>query len=196
MGKILIIMGKTSSGKDTVFGRVMEEVTAPLKTVVTYTTRPMRPGEQDGEEYFFVNENRLQEFRDAGTVIEERLYNTIHGPWYYFTVNDGQIDLEKSNYLLITTLAGYEQIRAYYGEENVIPFYIEADAKDRLLRYINRESKQKNPNYSEVCRRFLADEADFSEEEIKRLGIAHRYYNKDLEECCQKVVAEIEAQIL
>ena len=192
MGKILIIMGKTSSGKDTVFGRVMEEINAPLKTVVTYTTRPMRPGEQDGEEYFFVNEERLQELRDAGKVIEERLYNTIHGPWYYFTVNDGQIALDTGNYLLITTLAGYEKIREYYGEENVVPFYIEADAKDRLLRYINREEKQKNPNYCEVCRRFLADEADFSEEEIVRLGIKNRYYNKDLDECCRSVVADIE----
>ena len=98
MGKILIIIGKTSSGKDTVFGRVMEEVSVPLKTVVTYTTRPMRPGEKDGEEYFFVNEERLQELRDAGKVIEERLYNTVHGPWYYFTVNDGQIALTASDF--------------------------------------------------------------------------------------------------
>ena len=102
MGKILIIMGKTSSGKDTVFRRVMEGVKAPLKTVVTYTTRPMRPGEQDGEEYFFVDEEKLKALRAEGKVIEERLYNTVHGPWYYFTVNDGQIDLETSNYLLIT----------------------------------------------------------------------------------------------
>ena len=192
MGKILIIMGKTSSGKDTVFRRVMEGVKAPLKTVVTYTTRPMRPGEQDGEEYFFVDEEKLKALRAEGKVIEERLYNTVHGPWYYFTVNDGQIDLETSNYLLITTLAGYEQIRAYYGEENVAPFYIEADAKDRLIRYINREEKQKNPNYCEVCRRFLADEADFSEDELVRLGIVKRYYNKDLDKCCQSVVADIE----
>lgn len=192
MGKLLIIMGKTSSGKDTVFRRVMEGVTSPLRTVVTYTTRPMRPGENDGEEYFFVNEEKLQELRDAGKIIEERLYNTVHGPWYYFTVNDGQIDLAQSNYLLITTLAGYEQIRAYYGEENVAPFYIEADAKDRLIRYINREEKQKNPNYCEVCRRFLADEADFSEAELERLGIVNRYYNKDLDECCRAVVADIE----
>ena len=195
MGKILIIMGKTSSGKDTVFRRVMEGVEAPLKTVVTYTTRPMRPGETDGEEYFFVDEEKLQELREAGKVIEERLYNTVHGPWYYFTVNDGQIDLQESNYLLITTLAGYEQIRAYYGEEHVVPFYIEADAKDRLIRYINREEKQKNPNYCEVCRRFLADEADFSEAELTRLGIRNRYYNKDLDECCRSVVAAIEALI-
>ena len=110
-------------------------------------------------------------------------------------MNDGQIDLQESNYLLITTLAGYEQIRAYYGEEHVVPFYIEADAKDRLIRYINREEKQKNPNYCEVCRRFLADEADFSEAELTRLGIRNRYYNKDLDECCRSVVAAIEALI-
>lgn len=195
MGKIFIIMGKTSSGKDTVFRRVMEGVQAPLKTVVSYTTRPMRPGEKDGEEYFFVTEEKLQSLRTEGKIIEERLYNTVHGPWYYFTVDDGQINLIESNYLLITTLAGYEKIRSYYKEENVVPFYIEADAKDRLIRYINREEKQKNPNYCEVCRRFLADEADFSDAELERLGIKNRYYNKDLNECCKKVVTDMEVLI-
>lgn len=195
MGKIFIIMGKTSSGKDTVFRRVTEDIHTPLKTVVSYTTRPMRPGEKDGEEYFFVTEATLDQLRREGKIIEERLYHTVHGPWYYFTVNDGQIDLDSGNYLLITTLAGYEKIRDYYKEENVVPFYIEADARDRLIRYINREEKQKNPNYCEVCRRFLADEEDFAETELDRLGIRKRYYNKDLEECCAAVVADIEGLI-
>ncbi len=187
MGKIFIIMGKAASGKDTIFKKLVEQTEYPLKTVVIYTTRPQRPGEQNGVEYFFVTEERLQQLRKEGIVIEERRYDTVHGPWYYFTVNDGQIDLENHNYIMISTLAGYEQIRAYYKEENVIPIYIEADNKERLIRYINREEKQKCPNYSEVCRRFLADEQDFSEQELTRLGIQNRYFNKSLNCCCETI---------
>ena len=211
MGKIFVVMGKTSSGKDTIYKRVLETLTlsqgelAP-KTVVIYTTRPKRPGETNGVEYFFATEEELQRLRAQGKVIEERCFHTVHGPWYYFTVNDGQIDLENHSYFMINTLAGFEMIRSYYNgqaskekESNaaksqdsvVVPIYIEADAKDRLIRYINRESMQEKPNYSEVCRRFLADEADFSEEELARLGITKRYFNLDLEACCNEIEADI-----
>lgn len=192
MGKIFVVMGKTSSGKDTIYKRVLDKLA--LNQVVIYTTRPMRPGETNGVEYFFATEEELQKLRDDGKVIEERCFHTVHGPWFYFTVNDGQIDLENHSYLMINTLAGFEMIRNYYsnnGEDVVIPIYIEADAKDRLLRYINRESLQKNPNYKEVCRRFLADEEDFAEEELQRLGINKRYFNRDLDACCEKIEADI-----
>ena len=211
MGKIFVIMGKTSSGKDTIYKRVLDNLTAQNsetapKTVVIYTTRPMRPGETNGVEYFFATEEQLQELRGQGKVIEERCFHTVHGPWYYFTVNDGQIDLKNHSYMMINTLAGFEMIRSYYKKENdkgsedgdniVIPIYIEADPKDRLIRYINREALQKNPNYSEVCRRFLADEADFAEAELLRLGITKRYFNQDLEECCREIEEEIKAQLM
>ncbi len=201
MGKIFVVMGKTSSGKDTVYKKVLDNLTLnqgiqTLKTVVIYTTRPMRPGETNGVEYFFATEEELKTLREQGKVIEERCFHTVHGPWYYFTVNDGQIDLERHSYLMINTLAGFEMIRDYYkkdGEDIVIPIYIEADPKERLLRYINRESLQKNPNYNEVCRRFLADEADFAEEELLRLGITKRYFNQELEECCNEIERDIAA---
>ena len=192
MGRIFVVMGKTSSGKDTVYKRILDSLT--LNQVVIYTTRPMRPGETNGVEYFFATEAELQKLREEGKVIEERCFYTVHGPWYYFTVNDGQIDLENHSYLMINTLAGFEMIRNYYssaGGETVIPIYIEADAKDRLLRYINRESLQKNPNYKEVCRRFLADEEDFAEEKLQKLGITKRYFNQDLEACCKEIEADI-----
>lgn len=205
MGKIFVVMGKTSSGKDTVYKRVLDSLTVSAgntapKTVVIYTTRPMRPGETNGVEYFFATEEELQKLREEGKVIEERCFHTVHGPWYYFTVNDGQIDLEKNSYLMINTLAGFESIRNYYRkeeeppaekDEKVIPVYIEADPKDRLLRYINRESLQKSPNYKEVCRRFLADEDDFAEEKLQNLGITKRYFNQDLEQCCKEIEADI-----
>lgn len=48
----------------------------------------------------------------------------MHGPWYYSTIDDGQIDLEKSNYIAIVTLEAYNSFKGYFGTEKVYPIYI------------------------------------------------------------------------
>ena len=193
MGKIFVLMGKSATGKDTVFKRLTGMKELALHTVVGYTTRPIRRGEADGKEYFFVSVEKWQELKNEGKVIESRTYHTVVGDWHYFTVDDGQIDLEKQDYLFISTLSGYEQLKKYYGEKVVLPLYIEVEADQRLWRSVCRERRQAKPNYEEVCRRFLADQQDFSEEELMRAGIVRRYKNTDLEECVKEVAGDVTA---
>lgn len=187
MGKIYVVIGKSASGKDSIFKYLREDQTLELKTVVGYTTRPIRNGEQDGVEYFFVSDERFESLKEDGKIIEYRTYQTINGPWNYFTVNDGQIELSKSDYLFINTLEAYNQIRKYFGEDKVIPIYIEVEDGERLSRALKREKKQITPNYAEVCRRFLADSEDFSEEKIRESGIEVRFINNDKEECIEEI---------
>ena len=194
MGKIFFILGKSSSGKDTIFQKIKENNELGLKTVVGYTTRPMRENEVDGEEYFFVDRDRLEELKNDDKVIESRDYNTVHGIWSYFTVDDGQIDLDQDDYLYIGTLESYEQVRNFYGEDKVIPIYIEVEQGERLRRAVLREIEQSEPKYEELCRRFLADEQDFREEEINRLGIKKKYMNEDLDTCVDEIVKDIVAK--
>lgn len=194
MGKIFYVMGKSASGKDTVFKSLLERM-PKLKTVVMYTTRPIRDGEKDGREYYFSKRERLEELRKAGKVIEERTYEAIYGPWTYFTVDDGQIDLKSgNNYLMIGTLESYERMKAYFGSSSLIPVYIEVEDGIRLKRAIKREETQKEPKYKELCRRFLADEEDFKEENLLRCGIKKRYRNEELEACLEAVIADMKAQ--
>ena len=181
MGKIFYIMGKSSSGKDTIYKRLLEDKGLDLCNIVLYTTRPMRQGEQPGREYYFVKEESFREFQDQGKIIEARTYQTVYGPWIYFTADDGQIRLEKKNYLGIGTLESYMNMKKYYGEENVFPLYIEVEDGERLKRAIRREELQPEPKYAEMCRRFLADEEDFSEENLKKAGILRRFHNTELE---------------
>ena len=162
MGKIYYLMGKSASGKDHIYEHLIQETALDLKPFVLYTTRPIRSGEQDGREYFFVDEKRLSELREAGKIIEERMYSTVQGPWYYFTADDGQIDLVKHDYLGIGTLESYLKLKAYFGEQAMVPLYVEVDDGLRLSRALERERKQTEPKYAEMCRRFLADSADFS----------------------------------
>ncbi len=191
MGKIFVLMGKSATGKDTVFKRLIGMEELALHTVVGYTTRPIRRGEADGKEYFFVSVEKWQELQREGKVIESRTYHTVVGDWHYFTVDDGQINLEKQDYLFISTLSGYEQLKKFYGDKVVLPFYIEVEDDQRLWRSVCRERRQAKPNYEEVCRRFLADQQDFSEEELERTGIRKRYKNTDLEECVKEVAGDI-----
>ena len=186
MGKIYCMMGKSSSGKDTLYQKVLERL-PQIHRVVPYTTRPIREGVQDGVEYHFVDDKQLAELETDGKIVELRAYNTVHGIWKYFTVDDGQIDLEQGDYLLIGTLETYEKIREYYGAEHLVPIYIEVEDGERLARALERERRQAVPKYKEMCRRFLADEEDFCEENLKRLGIDKRYRNTDMETCLNEI---------
>lgn len=192
MGKIYYMMGKSSSGKDTLYQELLRRC-PKLRSVVPYTTRPIREGERDGVEYHFADDKKLARLEEEGRVIELRAYNTIHGIWKYFTVDDGQIDLCKDSYLMIGTLESYEKMLNYYGESNLVPIYIEVEDGERLMRALNRERRQPHPKYKELCRRFLADEEDFCEENLARLGIDKRYENTDMETCLEKIIEVIDS---
>ena len=144
-------------------------------------------------EYFLCDTKKVEELEAAGKVIERRDYNTIHGIWTYFTVDDGQIDLENHDYLIIGTLESYRKIREYYGKELVIPIYIEVEDGVRLQRALNRELEQVVPKYEEMCRRFLADSKDFSEENLAKAEIERRFVNGDLDETEAEIVAYIKS---
>ena len=195
MPKIFIIIGKSASGKDTIYKKLLENRDLNLKTVVMYTTRPIRVSETDGVEYHFVDEKKFEELKKQNKIIEHRSYNTVHGIWHYFTVNDGQIDLDKYDYLMLGTLQSYGQIRDYFGHDKVIPIYIEVEDGIRLMRALLREQKQEEPKYAEMCRRFLADCEDFSEENIAAYGIKKRYQNIDIDECLREITADIKYYI-
>lgn len=190
MGKIFYIMGKSASGKDTIF-RELKERCPQLGMVVPYTTRPIRAGEKNGVEYFFTDEAALAKMEAEHKIIEIRSYDTVHGIWKYFTAADGQIDLESSDYLMIGTLESYRKMREYYGEEHLIPLYIEVEDGERLTRALLREQQQAQPKYKEMCRRFLADEEDFSEENLKELGIRRRFDNSSKEQCLEEITEVI-----
>lgn len=192
MGKIFYIMGKSSTGKDTIYKRLLQNTDLHLQRMVPYTTRPIRVGETDGIEYHFTDEAGLKLLTEQGKVIELREYNTCHGIWRYFTVADEKLDLSKYSYILIGTVHSYLDSRQYFGEDTIIPILIELNDCVRLQRALNREKKQENPRYEELCRRFLADATDFSTERIKAAGITKSFNNDDLTRCLQEITEYIQ----
>ena len=152
MGKIFYIMGKSASGKDRIYSLLAAHKKLNLKTLILYTTRPIRAGEQDGKNYYFVDDGKLEEFRKNGNLIEERAYHTVYGIWTYFTADDGQVNLADSDYLGIGTLESFK-----------------------------------------MCRRFIADQSDFSEENILNAGIEKRFQNINLDDCVKEIANYIKS---
>lgn len=124
-----------------------------------------------------------------------RSYDTVHGKWNYFTAADDQIQLTENSYLVIGTLVSYEKMKEYFGEENIVPVYIEVEDGERLARALERERRQEKPKYAELCRRFLADAEDFSEENLQKQGITKRFYNENAETCSDEIVLYIREKL-
>ena len=168
MNHIFYIMGKSASGKDRIYRELLRDFEGRLEKIVLYTTRPMREGEKDGREYFFVDEERFCRFREEKKLLEARAYT--------------------SSYLAIGTLESYIQMKQYYPEGVLCPVYVEVEDGERLTRALEREKKEAFPRYAELCRRFLADCEDFSEEKIREAEIERRFENVNFQIC----LAEIE----
>lgn len=182
-------MGKSSSGKDTIFRKLLQQESLQLKPIILYTTRPIRKNEKQGREYHFTNLKTIEQYAAQGKVIERREYHTVKGIWTYCTIDDGQIDLSQSNYLIITTLEAYQQLQRYYGKAFVVPIYIQVKDGIRLERAMRREHRQLYPNYDELCRRFLADNRDFSLQNLKAADIETFYQNENLSNCLKEIKA-------
>ena len=192
MGRIYYLLGKSATGKDTLYKEILKR-RPKLRTVTMYTTRPIREGETDGVEYFFTDREELERQLASGKVIESRTYQAIAGSWTYYTVDDGQFDVaDDESCLMIGTLESYEKMCTYFEAGKMVPVYIEVPDGIRLLRAVKREENQKKPNYREVCRRYLADEKDFSEENLERLGITKRYQNTDMEMCLEEILRDLD----
>lgn len=197
MSKLIYIMGKSSSGKDTIYSKIKERVTT--NSYVPYTTRPMRQNEQEGREYFFINKERFNELEKENKVMESRTYKVINKQgekdlWTYATIDDEQWK-KRGDFLSIGTLESYVCILQYLKEHpekdiQILPVYIQISEEERRRRATLREQQQVTPNYEEMERRLAADNKDFSEEKLKEAGItsAQTFENYDLEKCVGQII--------
>ena len=128
-------------------------------------------------------------------MIEKRDYPSVHGIWTYFTAEEGQTDLAKHSYLGIGTLDSYRKLSDFYGSDHICPVYVEVENGERLSRALEREKRRSSPDYSEMCRRYLVDEKDFCEENIRKAGITKRFFNENLDECTKIISSYIKKQL-
>ena len=193
MNKIFYLIGKSSTGKDTLLEMLLKDRELKLKKIIQYTTRPIRGGEEEGREYHFIDDAEAERMKKAGLIVEMRAYNTVHGIWKYMLADDGQF-AEPADRIAVGTIESYIKVRDYFGEDRVVPLYIHVETGERLSRALNREREHANPKYAEMCRRFLSDEEDFSDEKLKQAGLMrddgsylNGFENDELQSCYERI---------
>ena len=183
MEKIYVILGKSASGKDTIYQKILSM--CDLTPIVYYTTRPIRNGEVHGRDYYYVDEQYIRAAETKGNLIERREYDTIQGIWTYATINDGQFSSEKDGIIVLPPKAYFSFID-YFGENKIQPIYIHVPDGIRLRRSIKRDELQDVPNYEETCRRFLSDAQDF-----RSLNIENKFLNDDVDRCINEIITKM-----
>lgn len=200
MSNFIYIMGKSSSGKDTIFSLLKNRIKSNI--YIPYTTRPKRRGEKEGVTYFFKTKEEFEMIEKSGKVMEKRSYNIIDANgnpdiWTYATVFDNQFN-SRGDYMTIGTLESYVSIVNYlkiHPEKRLkmLPIYITVDEIEREKRARKREENQEKPNYKEMKRRLIADNIDFSDENLKKANIRKEdtFENYDLDKCVDSIVNHI-----
>lgn len=159
-----IIIGKSASGKDTFLKKL---VACGERPVVSYTTRPMREGEQDGVDYYFVTPEGLHDLVSCNRLAEVRSYNTlVQGKpdiWYY--ASPLLTDIEDVGYVVVLDIQGAKEWLRIYGSRSITIWYMMADDEVREERAKNRGSFDQ----TEWDRRKADDDIKFSREAIAEL---------------------------
>lgn len=162
MKKIIVLLGASATGKDTVVKHISEKYSIPI--AVSYTTRPMRSNETQGVEYYFISDDEMHEKFKNGEVIEHTSYY-IQSEDVSYTYANVTSEFEKGDYILtILNPHGLYQFRQSLYKDNLVSIMLNCDDRVRLVRSLNRDE---NVNVNEVLDRFRRDELDFIERRPK-----------------------------
>lgn len=192
---LIYIIGKSCSGKDTLYNKLINSNELDISPVVMHTSRPMRDGEVDKVTYNFISEDDFIVMAMSNEFVEHRCYNVANGDVWRYGTSRKSLNMEgKYLYASIGTIESYLEIEKNIGEDiKLVPIYLKISDYYLLNRALNRLQNQNHNYYLELCRRFIADSKDFSEEKlscIKNLNVVD-----SANDCYDTVIDIIKANI-
>ena len=178
--KTIVITGKSSSGKDSLQNYLVSNY--DFINLVSHTTRPPRPNESNGYDYYFINKEDFINMNNKDLFVETREYrvNTENGNdiWYY-GLSKSELDITTIlNKIVILDLKGMKELAEYVGRDNLFVVYLDCDSDTRIDRMIKRGGMTDE----EISRRFKADELDFigMEEDADLCANTGEYSTEDI----------------
>lgn len=189
--RVIFLIGQSNTGKDTIQNLLLDEVSY-LRRYVYNTTRPMREGEKNGITYNFKTYEDFQRDLELRKVIEYRKYKMADGNIVvYYTP---AIKPDDNIYLLTGTVVMCKSCIEYYGSDIVLPIMLQVSDRERLMRGILREDKNKG-DYKEVARRFYDEFTEYSDENINSIENIIKVENIDIRVCVDEIKKIIESCI-
>lgn len=179
---LLILMGKTCSGKDTVSKEI--ERRFGLKRIVTYTTRPKRTGEIDDVTYHFISDSQFDEKVKNNFFLEHKTYTTDFGTWKYGCSKEDI--LRANNNLIILTPDG---VKDFIVEKNVLKIDINYKVVYLYANIdtIKKRLRKRGDAPAEAQRRISSDIKDFAGAELLADRIVYNNDGYDLEDVLAKI---------
>ncbi len=178
---IYVLLGKTASGKDTIASKLSKK---GLKRVVTYTTRPPRKGEKEGENYHFITNDDFERLISSGFFVEWRSYDTVDGLWYYGSSVDSY-DTDEDR-IIILNPDGFHQIKKILEPEKVKSIYVYSN-----IETIKNRLKKRGDKKEEAERRIEHDLIDFKGLENEVDKIVYNNEDDNLDDVVQKILSYI-----
>lgn len=179
---MIIIIGKTASGKDTILNELIKH---GYHKMVTYTTRPMRPGEVQDKNNHFISEDNFLEMIRKGLFLEHKSYKTIDGTWYYGSlINDYENSDERT--VIILNPDGYKELlkKTNISHKSIYIYANNSTIKERL--------KKRGDKKEEAERRMKQDNIDFKGIENMVDKIIYNNSGKDINDVVQSILNYIE----
>lgn len=185
---IICLIGRSSSGKDTIKKRLIEFPDLDIRSLVPVTTRPIREGETRNVEYvFYDDDDEYLADVDSGKIMESRAYDTAHGIWRYGT----PFPDAPGNYVVVCSIDQFRAIESAVASDPakasaalLMPFYIYVEEGELLTRALERE-KRMNKDYDEMCRRFRSEHAEYKGDILEGIPVI---VNDELSHAVQLIV--------
>ena len=183
--KIFALLGYMGVGKDTILKQVLKDMD-DVKPIISTTTRPMRKGETEGVEYYFIDDTEF--FRRGTDFVEQRIYHTKvkengvekEATWRY---GIERAELEKDDYLIvIVDSVGYKELKNYVGNNKIVPIFISAPQEELKARALARGDLE-----AEVDRRLKDDYERFMDFRVRTVYHEVKNTNGRLEEAIKEV---------
>ena len=182
---MIIILGKTCSGKDTIVNKLID--LHGFKKIVTSTTRAMRKGEKQDVTYHFLSEEDFKQKINEGFFAEYKSYDTEFGKWYYGTALE---DLENADdkSVIILTPDGYRDVVNKLSKKPIAIYIYSNNAtiKKRLLK--------RGDDKNEAQRRLEHDILDFKGVENEVDKIIYNNFDTNIEDVVNKILEFVEVK--
>ncbi len=181
-GQLVVISGPSGSGKSTVIKEVYRQRSG-LHFSVSYTTRPPRPGEENGVHYHFISRERFEELIGQGMFLEYAQYQGN----YYGTGRDVVEDMlaKGQDVLLDIEVQGAASVRKLFPEATLI-FMIPPSFAELARRLRGRNSEDETVIQGRLAR---------AREEYKQIPMYdYLVINDKIDDAASEVLAILKAQ--